>query len=80
MNKLTPILCRVFRVRPEDITNDSSIEDIPGWDSLTHIDLIVTLEKAFDVQFTGDEIADMRSVQAIRELLDKRAGQDGYQR
>jgi acyl carrier protein len=79
MNKLTPILCSVFRVRPEDIKDGASMQDIPGWDSLTHMDLIATLEQAFDVQFTGDEIADMRSVQAIRALLAKTCRQDGYQ-
>jgi acyl carrier protein len=46
----------------EDVFDDDSIvvrpelsaDDVDGWDSLTHIRLILTVEKAFNAGFTGD--------------------------
>jgi len=37
----------------EDIT---SAEDIDGWDSLTHLELIEALENEYKVKFTMEEI------------------------
>lgn len=36
--------------------------DIPEWDSLNHIALVVAIEKKFGVQFTAREIQDYRNV------------------
>ncbi len=37
------------------INNQSTASDIPGWDSLNHIMLIVEIEKKFKIRFTAEE-------------------------
>ena len=36
------------------ITNETSTDNLPSWDSLSHVNLILELEKAFDVKTDPD--------------------------
>jgi acyl carrier protein len=54
------------------VTPETAIHATPRWDSLKHIELVVAIEKTFDVELTEDEIAAMRSVRKIREILQER--------
>ena len=71
--QIEPIFAEVFSL-PEKTVNDAlTLREIPAWDSMSHMHLIVRLEEAFSIEFTGDEIADFRSVGDIREALRRRS-------
>lgn len=57
----------------EDIvlSNDSKAEDIDEWDSLSHIQLIVAIEKAFGVKFTAKEMMSWKTVGDVVNRLYK---------
>jgi len=65
----------------EDVFDDDSIvvrpelsaDDVDGWDSLTHIRLILTVEKAFQVKFSASEIAKLKNVGGLAELIRSKA-------
>ncbi len=66
---LEKILSEVF-VYPQSSVDDSlALKDIPSWDSLAHMMLIIRLEETYQIQFTGDEIADIKSVRDLRNAL-----------
>ena len=66
------IFTEVFAIPEDRITDALALRDIASWDSMSHMILIARLEETFSVEFTGDEIADFRSVKDIREALDRR--------
>ncbi len=59
----------VFMLRGADLAPDTVIMDMPEWDSMTHMSFIVRLEDEFKVQFSGDEIAAMRTVADVEKTL-----------
>jgi len=65
----------------EDVFDEDSIKitptlcakDVEGWDSLTHIRLILTIEKAFKVKFSTSEIGKLENVGDLVTLIKARA-------
>jgi acyl carrier protein len=48
---------------------DTTPLQVAGWNSLAHVQIILELERTFDVMFDADEIAALASVQAIIAAL-----------
>lgn len=67
--KINNILKSVLNVSDEDVSKDLGIHDVDDWDSLTHMSLIVEIENNFNMELTGDEIAEMVSFGRIKEIL-----------
>ena len=58
----------------EDIVIDetSQASDVDGWDSLTHIMLVVAIEKNFKIKFTSQEILSWKDVGGmINSIIDR---------
>ena len=66
---LEQVIAEVLRVPESEITDELTMENIEAWDSLKHMDLIVSLEQNFNTELTFDEIIIMTSVAAIRQVL-----------
>lgn len=49
------------------LTDATTADDVEEWDSLSHIQLIVAIEKAFQIKFTSREILSWKN---IGELID----------
>ena len=75
MDDLSQHLARFLRLGVEEISDDLSMADVDTWDSLTHMELVIGLEQAYQVQFTGDDITEMTNVGAIRQALARCLGQ-----
>ena len=70
--RLTEIFKDVFDDDSITVTPGLSAKDVDGWDSLTHIRLILTPEKAFKVKFSTSEVGKMETVGDLVTLITAR--------
>jgi len=53
----------------EDQAKTLEYQGVEAWDSVGHMDLIATIEDAFDIMFDADDIIDFSSFEKGKELL-----------
>lgn len=59
--------------RPDIRVNDSTTAaDIDGWESLTHITLISSIEDAFDISFSMKEVVKMKNVGEMVDRIEEK--------
>lgn len=63
------LISEVFGIAADTVRDELDFDSIASWDSLSHMQLIIQLEETYQVQLSGDEIADMRSVGIARATL-----------
>ena len=51
------------------IADEMSAKDIPEWDSLAQVKLIIALEEEFGTKFTTNEVAEMSCVGDLKRAL-----------
>jgi acyl carrier protein len=71
IEKLQEIFSSAFNKQIE-ISLETKKEDVGEWDSLSHLNLIVELEDSLGVSFTKDEIATIKSVKDIMEIVENK--------
>jgi acyl carrier protein len=67
--RLTQIFDDVFDDESIQVTPELSAKDVDGWDSLTHIRMILTVEKAFKIKFSTSEIGKLENVGDLVKLI-----------
>lgn len=70
-SKLNNIFCNFFNNNEIVINENTSAADIDGWDSLSHIQLMVIIEKEFNIKFTTYHIVNMYCVGDLVKYLDE---------
>lgn len=56
----------------QQITRETNAGDLAAWDSLSHLKLILEMEKFFNVAFDEEEIVELVSVAAILKSLENK--------
>jgi acyl carrier protein len=74
MDKVVQILAGVFQIKAELIDDNLTMQGVPKWDSLTHMDMITSLEEHLNIQFDMDEIVEMQDFSTIKKLINKKLG------
>jgi acyl carrier protein len=68
-DRLAAVFEEVFHLEGGRFTPDIAPEDVPQWDSLGHMALVMKLEEQFDVHFEVDDITEMSSAAKIVDIL-----------
>ena len=71
-SQLTAIFRDVFDDETLVLTPETTANDVAGWDSLNHINLITAIEGRFKIRFKTAELESLRNVGHLVEIISKR--------
>ena len=72
LKRVQEIMVNVFDEDDLTVTRDTSADDVEDWDSLSHIRLMVAVEREFGVKFTNAEIEQLQKVGDLIDLIDRK--------
>ena len=65
-------MATVLQLPATRITDDLAMKDVEAWDSLKHMELIVSVENTYGIELSFDEIVAMQTVSEIKRVLRQR--------
>ena len=68
-DRVAAVFSTVLKVPPDSISDETSPENTPQWDSLSAIDLVLAIEDEFQIKLTTREIVAMRNVALVKQVL-----------
>jgi acyl carrier protein len=64
------IFCDVLDDEEIKLSDETTADEIEDWDSLTHIQLIVAIEKGLDIKFSSKEILSWKNVGRMVDCIE----------
>ncbi len=68
--RIQSIVTEQLGVESSEVTKDASILDDLGADSLDVVELVMTLEEAFDIEIPDDAVEEMRTIGDIQRFVE----------
>jgi len=75
IEELAPVFEEVFEQKGLTLTPETTSNDVEGWDSMSHVTLLMAVEDHFKIEFKPYEIANLVNVGALVALIDKKLGE-----
>ena len=71
--KLTTVFREVFDDTDLVLKPETTADDVDGWDSLSHIRLVLAVSKTFGVKFSASEVGGLKNVGEFAALIQAKA-------
>ena len=70
--KLKNIILTELELIEYDILENTFANEIPGWDSLRHISVIVAIEDAYEIRLPGREVRKLENIGELQSLINEK--------
>jgi len=72
--RLKKVICDELNlgVNLVEVDDNTEATEVPGWDSLNHANIIVAIERDYDVRFKGLEILKCKNIGDLQKLVDSK--------
>lgn len=72
-DNIDALIAETLKIRTDEVSEDLEYGSIEGWDSLSHVNLMLKLEATYDVEIDEDAMVELTTVRAIKEFIRERA-------
>jgi acyl carrier protein len=70
-NRVYDILARQFLTAKEDLTDETGPGDIPAWNSLGQLQIILEIERQFNIHFSVDDVMSFNNIGELIGLVEE---------
>lgn len=71
-DRLKKTILNQLRLKDFNMQDQTCAYEVPGWDSLSHIKIILAIEKEYGFRFKTVELLQLRNLGDLQGLIDKR--------
>lgn len=71
-DELKKVILNELNISSYDINEETTAKDVPGWDSLRHMNIILAVETQFNVKFKGLEVLRIKNVGDLQKLINSK--------
>lgn len=72
LSDLNEVFRDVFDNEELQVERETTARDVDHWDSLMHVKLILAVERAFKVRFSSSEVASLKNVGELLDLIESK--------
>jgi acyl carrier protein len=72
VNRLTPIFRQALDTPDLTLTRELDATQVPNWDSLNHISLIIALEEELKMEFDTEDLVGLVNVGEMIDMIEKK--------
>jgi acyl carrier protein len=70
--RLKQVILKELNLDDFEIQDETTANQVPGWDSFNHINVILAVEKEYNVKFKGLEILKVKNIGELQRLIDSK--------
>ena len=71
-DELKKVILNVLELDDFDMKDETTADQVPGWDSLNHINVILAIEKEYNLKFKGIEILKIKNIGELQQLINSK--------
>lgn len=68
--RLKRTILNELKLNDFDFKDDTTADQVPGWDSLSHLNVILAVEKEFNIRFKAFELLKLKNIGELQILID----------
>ena len=69
MRNIKDLTSDIFDCDKDELNDDVILTELDNWDSLKHMEYVISLENEYNISLTGDEIANIKKIETVENLI-----------
>lgn len=71
-DKLKRVLLSELNLVDFEMKDETTANEVPGWDSISHINIVLAIEKTYQIRFKSMEIMRVQNIGEMQKLIDSK--------
>lgn len=74
-DRLKQTILKELNLDDFDFNENTTADQVPGWDSLSHLNVILAIEKEFNIRFKPYELLKLKNIGELQSLINQKLNQ-----